>query len=306
MSGEEKTAWLVELLQHAINPVTKEIALRIRGHPVCPSSFLMYNHITEYRYYKSRKIAIGESPFLPHGNSYRFYSRPKTETVTLFLKRYIDLYCDVMPHLDEIALPPRVDRVDVWNEYIKYCEEHLLLDPSFMASLSLTLTILRTEYPNVCPRREHHLGRCDICVLYALAIENAKSEAEVLAYKALRQAHLQKMMREREYYNNLVLRAISNPKELTSYVMDHANGIRSPHIAQQPKSTNTLVRPRIEVWGLIDHGTKSKVMIPHLSMFPHDANLTITLLYNEIIRKAEMNLLSKHLHLQLDNCAKEK
>jgi hypothetical protein len=88
-------------------------------------------------------------------------------------------------------------------------------------------------------------------------------------------------------------------------VFDHANEIRAPHIAMQPKSTNTLVRPRIEVWGMIDHSNISRVLVPHMSTFPHDANLTITLLFNELMRLFKEKKLARVLHLQLDNCAKE-
>ena len=305
MPQDERNAWVLEKMKTALVVETQQVNFKIRGLSVCPKAWRMYYYVTEYRYYKSRRIALGELPFLPHGNSYRYYESPKTDTARDYIQRFIDRYCDIMPHISEIALPPKMERCDVWNEYIKHCEELLMLPPEHMCGLSHFLAVLRTDFPNVCCHRKHHLGRCDVCVTLALALENAKSAADILALKERKQIHLRDMFAERDIYKKISEKAANDPKLLTSLVFDHANGIRVPHVAQQPKSTNTLVRPRIEVWGMIDHSNMQRVLVPHLSTFPHDANLTITLLYNELYRLRAEGKLSKVLHLQLDNCAKE-
>lgn len=134
MPQDERNAWVLEKMKTALVVETQQVNFKIRGLSVCPKAWRMYYYVTEYRYYKSRRIALGELPFLPHGNSYRYYESPKTDTARDYIQRFIDRYCDIMPHISEIALPPKMERCDVWNEYIKHCEELLMLLPSTCAA----------------------------------------------------------------------------------------------------------------------------------------------------------------------------
>lgn len=62
----------------------------------------------------------------------------------------------------------------------------------------------------------------------ALALENAKSAADILALKERKQIHLRDMFAERDIYKKISEKAANDPKLLTSLVFDHANGIRVP------------------------------------------------------------------------------
>jgi len=141
MSQDDRNAWVYEKVKSAMNLETREVEFRIRGHVVCPKAFRTYYYLTEYRYYKARRLALGESPFLPHGNSFRYYSSPKADSAKDFMGFFIDRYCDIMPHIDVISLPPKMEKADVWNEYIKYCEDRLMLEPEYLCSLSHFLEV---------------------------------------------------------------------------------------------------------------------------------------------------------------------
>jgi len=174
-----------------------------------------------------------------------------------------------------------------------------------LCSYSSFLTELRESFPLVREARTHKLGRCDLCVSLKLKESGAQTDQDRLRFRQERQEHLTNMFQEREGLNNVHLAALMKPDETLALTIDHANGIRLPHQHQYPKSLSTIVRPRAEVFGAIDHGKGTRILIPHLQIFPHNANLTISLVFFVLCRRASEGVLPLDLHLAGDNCAKE-
>jgi len=112
------------------------------------------------------------------------------------------------------------------------------------------------------------------------------------------------MFEERDALKELELKSARDPEFLLIKV-DHANGIRVPHQRSHPKSMNTIVRPRVSVFGLLDHRSDLRLLMPYLQIFPHDANLTISLIFAHLLNVARSGSLPAELHTQGDNCAKE-
>ena len=89
--------------------------------------------------------------------------------------------------------------------------------------------------------------------------------------------------------------------------MDHVSGTRLQHHHKYPKDWNTLSRPRTNVFGLIDHSNKKKIISPYMDVFSHDSNMVGTQLIRWLgmYRSSSETRRSTYLHIQGDNAVKD-
>ena len=82
-----------------------------------------------------------------------------------------------------------------------------------------------------------------------------------------------------------------------------------PYTKVFAKSTSALWRLRTHVIGVLLHTKapcgKLAYAFVDLLQWPHDSNLTMTLLYNVLIEYARSHNLPENLYLQMDNTSRE-
>lgn len=300
----QRGQWLLNLLRSHWDRTENIWRHFVLGREVCSRACSNLYGIALSRFYDYRNLVTVGTEVIVHGNSLRLYATPKHDVCLAWLKKYISNICDFMPHLQIWYLPVGLTRQEVYGTMTQeltksgFAEEEL-------SSYSAFLTYLRESFPLVREARSHKLGRCDYCESLELKEEAATTAEARQVFREQRLAHLSAMSAERELMMDAHLFARSHPEEVLDLIIDHANGIRLPHKHRYPKSLGTIIRPRAEVFGAIDAGQKKSILIPHLQIFPHNASLTISLIFELLLRKARERPLPLDLRLQGDNCAKE-
>lgn len=118
--------------------------------------------------------------------------------------------------------------------------------------------------------------------------------------------------RERKKYQQHREKARSSPEKYATLIIDGMDQAKTnlPQTSLLSKSLSTLWKVRTHVTGVLLH-TKSpygKIAYAYVDLlqFPHDSNLTITILINVLQNFIELRQsLPENLYLQMDNTSRE-
>lgn len=90
-----------------------------------------------------------------------------------------------------------------------------------------------------------------------------------------------------------------------SITMDSKAPPRIPHFVRLPKAMFTKNRLKLNIFGLINIGLNSFNYVPYLDWWSHDANLTISFLWDHLSKVLRSGHSTHTLYLNADNCARE-
>lgn len=116
---------------------------------------------------------------------------------------------------------------------------------------------------------------------------------------------------ERKKYHHHREKSRSQPTKCVTIIIDGMDQAKTnlPNTKIIAKSTSSLWRLRTHVTGILLHTKapygKLAFAFVDLLQWPHDSNLTITLLLNAILEFQKNNSLPSTLYLQMDNTARE-
>jgi len=117
---------------------------------------------------------------------------------------------------------------------------------------------------------------------------------------------------ERKKYHSHREKSRSFPEKFLTIIVDGMDQSKTnlPNTKLISKSTSALWRLRTHVTGVILHtkapfGGKIVYSFVDLIQYPHDSNLTITVLINVLLDFAKTNPIPEVLYLQMDNTCRE-
>lgn len=116
---------------------------------------------------------------------------------------------------------------------------------------------------------------------------------------------------ERKKYHHHREKSRANPEKFMTIIIDGMDQAKTnlPNTKLIAKSTSALWRLRTHVTGILLHTKapcgKLAFAFVDLLQWPHDSNLTITLLLNAIISYKEHHRLPNTLYIQMDNTSRE-
>jgi len=116
---------------------------------------------------------------------------------------------------------------------------------------------------------------------------------------------------ERRKYHSHREKSRSSPDKYLTIIVDGMDQSKTnlPNTKLISKSTSSLWRLRTHVTGVILH-TKApagKLVYSYIDLiqYPHDSNMTLTVIMNSLVDFIKTNALPKVLHLQMDNTCRE-
>ena len=116
---------------------------------------------------------------------------------------------------------------------------------------------------------------------------------------------------ERKKYHRHREKSRANPEKFMTIIIDGMDQAKTnlPNTKMIAKSTSALWRLRTHVTGVLVHTKapcgKLAFSFVDLLQWPHDSNLTISLLLDVLIYYKEHYLLPKTLYVQMDNTSRE-
>eukprot|EP00057_Strongylocentrotus_purpuratus_P025222 XP_011679696.1 PREDICTED: uncharacterized protein LOC105445628 [Strongylocentrotus purpuratus] len=136
----------------------------------------------------------------------------------------------------------------------------------------------------------NRFAKCDICTSIKSKLQNCSDSKQRSHLCKAREQHLQQQRAEREKYYKHQKKAKAYPGKYLSVIIDGMDqkSTSIPHFMQEAKSTNGAWKLPTHVTGGIVHGRGQHAFID-LNEFPHDPNLTITVLLR-ILQKYASNL----------------
>jgi len=295
----EKMNWLLSLLQHFFDNVNNTIIFRVLGKPVCRVGFLNYHGITQYKYYTAiKKLRLGQT-YVVHGNTEADCSRILSDKCFDFLLNYQTKFAEIQPDCDEFHLPRFILRVDLYSAFV----ETLTLS-DMIPSYTTFARVWKEDFPNLKIPKNTRLGKCDICASLSNQSRSLTAESRVI-WSTKKREHIRFIRDERNENTKRINNSKNYPNLVTLLGIDRMNAIRMPWQVPFPKSWLTKNRLRYEVIGYMNFSNSNNIFFHGLSLFPHDSDTTLTILYWKIRTLHIDGLCGSKLQLHMDNCYRE-
>lgn len=300
--------WLFNKLRDSYDRPSAKWKFSVLARSVCQDGFRALHGIKRTRFYDVRKLVLENNvQKIVHGNSLRPYPSPKFTLMSSWLMYALDVYCEIIPHLQLVILPYGLNKTDFYNVANEYLQIKWNVPADEVPAVSYFLEILRKKYPFCKTCRRIKLGRCHYCCQVRLRLQEKnipKEERESITKD--KSIHNKAVMDERKIYKKWSIDSLNPDNDIMSFILDKGNGPRIPHSSQFPKSWATTIRPKTNMFGFINHGKKLKFIIPFMENYPDDPNFVISLILSHLNDMAEKGTrLPKILHIQADNCVKE-
>ncbi len=170
--------------------------------------------------------------------------------------------------------------------------------------------IVRKCFGHVRFVNSSQLGRCNTCSDIKTRRELATKKLDKLTVDecdAERRQHLDLATAERALYHSKRTEAWYNNHAILSLILDGSHGACLPWMRQPPGDLTGNTRLPFTVSSLIDHSHGETELLLVMPLWPHDANLFLSLLHYRLLRLLDTGhrLGQQTLYLQLDNCVRE-
>ena len=298
--------FLLALIKAFYNPSNGIVEVKLGGHPVCITAFLLYHGISRTKWYSVRSTFFaGGSDFL-HGNtSCTTRPTPQTDIIVDWINALVYCQGDPSPCSNEVYLPMSIVKIVMYDTFVEDCSHDLMLSPEDIPSSYMFHKLWRDDFSHVKWPKYTKLGKCDICT--KIAVEITHCDAVTKRALRLRKKHHQRQNSlDRSSLSRRTAYAIRDPTVTLCLDQDYANQLRLPHQRNVPKSWLTKCkRPRLQIGGLIDHGYPARFLFLHFAWYKHDPNLSLTHLYCHLADLRSRGQTSSTFYLQADNCYKE-
>ena len=293
-----KVLFFLALLQEMFNPDTRKFSLTVDGRVVCRKAFQIFWDIGDYTFKKLfRNIRNNEPLSVIHGNSY-VHDPVKLVRCCDWLG-VLEKYCEQQPDSEEVHLPERTYKADVYEEMVNDLKK--TLPTSEIPAYQTFCTAWRKHYPHLKIPRVNRLGRCDVCCSFAEKIKVAVGRGKSRLCAEL-QKHRAQTRAERKQISLLHEKTKDDKEMWTSVCTDWSAPHFMPHRPSQPKGWMAKKRPKYHLFGLVNRSHNQLYLLPHFDFWTHDANLHLSFLYVYIQKMKQQNLLGRNLIIQMDNC----
>eukprot|EP01103_Thecamoeba_quadrilineata_P019099 TRINITY_DN75_c0_g1_i3.p1 TRINITY_DN75_c0_g1~~TRINITY_DN75_c0_g1_i3.p1 ORF type:complete len:751 (-),score=109.78 TRINITY_DN75_c0_g1_i3:31-2283(-) len=295
-SGHQKKEWLKTIFEHS----TKKF--NVLNRTVCGTGFRRLYNICSSSFYATKHLVKHQlpipAPFLPLKKSV------KKDNCISWLQSYIDGVGDLMPDNHTIHLPMYFRWNNIYQDMVAEMEE--IWTTEKLPSLNCFYKCVKAHFRHVRRPRMTRLGKCDTCVTLAHNLNLSQSHQQKQQLRKLQDDHTKLHRAERLAYHQRRDQSFKDPSEILSMIIDASSPMFLPHVAPFPKGFCRAERLKVMIYGLINHSIRKKFLYLLLPTWDQQGpNLTLTILFHQLLQMKSEGRLPKQFFLQLDNCYKE-
>lgn len=294
---------LVENISSYYNVQTEEWSFVLGNVPICLNAFILLSGISRYHVKLAQHHVVnGSTPF--HGNLLRDYKAVRSLSIRCWLNCFSKVNGDHQPDSDQVHLPPNFSKFEIFEAFTEAMNS-MGIEPISFSSFS---HVWRKEFPFLKIRKQIRLGKCDLCEELEYKKAEAKGAKARRQYQDAKRIHIAEHTAERNFLGNLVHGALIQESSCPTTLLlitDWMSPMRLPHFPSLPKSCFTKIRPKMQVFGLVNWTSSERYYATHFDWWPHDSNLHISLLFSHIRERLEQYPSQKTLILSTDNCGKD-
>ncbi|XP_077986807.1 uncharacterized protein LOC144441142 isoform X2 [Glandiceps talaboti] len=277
----------------------------VAGTKVCTLGWRLIYGISKSRFYDYQKKFLNGALKNIHGNTGMLRSRVEVNLAKAWLTNYVALMGDKMPNTDQIHLPSSMTKIHVYTDYLADTRQ----PQSQKISQSSFYELWSKEFNHVRIPKENRFAKCTVCddLKRASHVKNDVNEKKAIVMD-LKEHYLHQKKQRESYYNN-IMRAKAQPDDYLSVIIDgmEQNCSNLPHFPKKTKENSTLWKLKTHLTGVLVHSEDLKLVFIDCNQWPHDSNLTCTILMNvfDIVSKRHGGNLPPVLYLQMDNSWRE-
>ncbi|XP_074628853.1 uncharacterized protein LOC141886566 isoform X1 [Acropora palmata] len=280
----------------------------VRGKSVCREAWLLAHNMNKETFRRILNKFKDGVLVLEHGNKGKGTVMPKTAECISWLQFFVNSIGDHQPNKGCIHLPSCFGRIDI---YKKMMEENTALNLPTV-SLSHFYNIWEKHFTHVLIPKENRFTKCTDCTKYKQEKERTMDKARRAEIDGLLKLHLELVWQERRAYYLHRYKTRKYPERYMTSIADgmdqHTTNV--PKLIRISKAMSALATVGTHLVGCIVHSGQSahgKEVYGSFDyyQFPHDANLTMTVLLDVLVYWTNNYLLPPILYLQFHNCVRE-
>ncbi|XP_032217810.1 uncharacterized protein LOC5517433 [Nematostella vectensis] len=286
-----------------------ETEFMIRGKIVCKEAWLLACNVSRSSFSRVAKQYKDGVVVVQHGNKGKKGIMAKTADCIAWLQFFIGSIGDNQPDSKTIHLPSCFSGVDI---YKKMKDENTRFGLPTI-SLSHFYRLWEQHFSHVLIPKENRFTKCNDCTQYKREKEGTMDKGQRARIDQLLNAHLELVWQERRVYYLHRYKARKFPSKYLTSINDgmdqHTTNI--PNLRRISKSMAGLRMVGTHLVGSIIHSgqvSEGKAFYGSFDyyQFPHDSNLTISILLDVLVKWTEdQHKLPPVLYLQFDNCVRE-
>jgi hypothetical protein len=288
--------WIKECIKSAEVLNQQFIFVVARKH-VCLAGFCALYGILAYKFNIARDII---NNFTIYKNKEHTFIYPWRNFLFSWFTNLIALFCNIMPNSNNCYSLVYFTKGDFYDSVVLEFEAKY---GTKFSSFSFR-GFWKENFKTVCIPKSLTMGQYSACLELKAIKSNGKSRIEI----ARLQVEYNKLYASaRQYCNGMRATAQQQPFNVPYLQFDGKQASYLPHIILLPKDTQNISRVRIHIYGISNFSDNSChffLTFPHWTAGP---NLSITILYNSILRyfNTVKHQRPSKLVLQVNNCAKD-
>jgi hypothetical protein len=258
---------------------------------------------------KSNRCSILGSLSQEHGNSVKKTEKAlRTCHLATWLRLFADHCGDRLPDEDVVVLPYR----QILPIYEEYCDDISAGEGEF--GVPVKKSYFYEMFNKLCVQLKLRLARntgafvvCTVCDAYHSRLRKVLTVRDRDAIKQMRRAHLNKQRTQREKYYKHKRKAIANPNQYLSIIMDGMDQ-KKTHLPVWSRYTKDESPMEQRVVGVMVHGIRNYAFVVD-STVPGGTNLMVDILLyvlKDLDSRNELPFLNPTMFLQVDNCGENK
>ncbi|XP_068669901.1 uncharacterized protein [Montipora foliosa] len=279
-----------------------------KGKSICREAWLLIHNVNREwfrRIFNKFKEGTVE---VEHGNLGQKKPSQKTTDCIAWLQFFVSCVGQYQPDNKTIHLPSCFTRLSI---YQRMCEENTSFNaPS--VGISQFYSIFRGHFSHVLIPKENRFTKCTDCTRYKEAKEKMHDKKARNEIEKLLNEHMELVWKERRVYYLHRYKARRYPNKYLTVIDDAMDQKTTciPRLRRKTKATCNLSTVGTHLVGAIFHSGQSpngKEVFGSFDYYqwPHDPNLTGSVLLTMLSLWCERYQLPPVLYLQLDNCVKE-
>lgn len=230
---------------------------------------------------------------------------PQRDSIVIFLERLADITGDKMPDRDEFHLP-FFKKLEVYEAFeMEFKELHR---GSTVPSISYFTHTWKQYCFHIKVRKHSRFAKCDVCEGLRSALKTAVlKRLSTVDLKAQKSTHLKRIWAERLSYKKNRDRAILDPNNYLSIIVDGADqsAFGLPHFTVKTKSERGHAI-KVKLIGVLQHSTINVLRLFTMTD-EHEtgANHIIESIHRTLLDIQKSQALPRTFNLQVDNCTRE-
>lgn len=282
------------------------------GRAVCSTFLLKSFRFTRMMQSNIRKFRTTNDDMVTEsaprqGSSSSFPERcsPQRDAIVSYLERLAEDTGDRMPDRNEYHLP-FFKKQDVYDAFEKDFE--LLHRGKQKPSPDYFFRTWKEHCHSIKVRKNSRFSKCDTCETLRASLRNAVlNRVSTMDLKERKSAHLRMVWQERLQYKKNRDRAILQPSQYMSMIIDGADqsAFGLPHFTVKTKNERGH-SIKVKLVGVLQHGVQNHLRLYTLTdEHQTGANHIIESLHRSISDISEKCKLPRRFNLQVDNCGRE-